>query len=65
MSWFVYVIQSEIDGRLYKGMTQVIASRLVTHNRGKVTSTKAYRPWKLVYQEECRDSIEARARKNI
>src|SRR6187549_1602112 len=62
MPWFAYVIKSEKDGRLYKGMAKNIALRLPTHNKGKVSSTKAYRPWSLVYFEECRDSLHARER---
>ena len=49
MSWLVYILQSEVDGENYKGVTQNIEKRLLEHNSGesKFTSTKA--PWKLVY----------------
>ena len=49
MNWFVYIIQSEVDGNYYKGITQNIEKRLSEHNSGesKFTSTKL--PWKLVY----------------
>jgi putative endonuclease len=40
MGYYVYVIKSEIDGRLYKGMSQDPPSRLIQHNAGKVRSTK-------------------------
>jgi putative endonuclease len=60
--WFVYVIKSDVDNRLYKGMSQDISSRLQLHDAGKVSSTKAYRPWKLVYSEECGDAKQARQR---
>ena len=62
MCWSVYVIQSEIDGRLYKGMTQDVSKRIRMHNMGKVRSTKAYRPWRLFFEEQCEDSLQARAR---
>lgn len=65
MTWFVYVIKSGVDGRLYKGMTQDVWSRLHTHNAGKVRSTKGYRPWQLVYTECCQDSIHARQREKF
>ena len=65
MEWFVYVIRSEVDGRLYKGMTQDIESRVQVHNQGKVSSTKAYRPWRLVYMEKCKDSLHAREREKF
>jgi putative endonuclease len=62
MAWFVYVIKSEKDGHLYKGMSEDLKVRVATHNAGKVSSTKAYRPWNLVYFEECENSSHARER---
>jgi putative endonuclease len=63
--WFVYVIKSDVDGRLYKGMSQDVQSRLNLHNRGKVKSTSAYRPWKIIYVEECENSLAARQREKF
>ena len=51
MDFYVYVLKSELDGRLYKGHTSRLAERIAEHNSGKTSSTKGYRPWKLVYQE--------------
>ena len=51
MEYFVYVLQSEIDGRLYKGQTSNIDKRIIEHNTGKTKSTKGFMPWKLVYLE--------------
>ena len=51
MEYFVYILESEIDGRLYKGQTSDINKRMKEHNSGKTKSTKGYRPWKLVYFE--------------
>ena len=58
----VYVIQSQIDSRLYKGFTNDIANRLKEHNSGKTKSTKAFLPWVLVYSEKVSNRIEARER---
>ena len=58
----VYVIQSQIDSRLYKGFTNDIANRLKEHNSGKTQSTKAFLPWVLVYSEQVSSRIEARER---
>ena len=52
MEYFTYVIQSEIDGRLYKGQTEDINIRIAQHNAGKTKSTKGYLPLKLVYFEK-------------
>jgi len=58
--FFVYVLKSEKDGRLYKGMTQNIENWLQEHNSGKMKSTKGYRPWALVYNKEFRTRNKAR-----
>ena len=50
--FFVYVIQSELDKRLYKGHTADVEKRLREHNAGRTRSTRPYRPWTLVYKEE-------------
>ncbi len=62
MSWFVYVIKSETFNRYYRGMTQNIPRRLKEHNQGKTKSTKAFKPWNLVYFEECKSRSDARKR---
>ncbi|WP_083467653.1 GIY-YIG nuclease family protein, partial [Croceitalea dokdonensis] len=36
----------------YKGISKDVAQPLKWHNEGKTKSTKGYRPWVLVYQEE-------------
>lgn len=62
MEYFVYVLESYIDGRLYKGQTSDIEKRIIEHNSGKTKSTKGYKPWKLVYFEtfETRDEAVIR-----
>tara|TARA_R110000787_G_scaffold70646_6_gene157031 strand:- start:910 stop:1158 length:249 start_codon:yes stop_codon:yes gene_type:complete len=60
--FFVYVIESQRDLRLYKGFTENLEKRLKEHNAGKTKSTKAYVPLKLVYCEEVYTRIEARKR---
>ncbi|MBI5134810.1 GIY-YIG nuclease family protein [Candidatus Uhrbacteria bacterium] len=62
MPWFVYVLQSQQDQRLYVGMTRNIQQRFAEHSAGYVFSTKGYRPWTLVYQERCDARPEARKR---
>ncbi len=58
----VYVIQSQIDKRLYVGISKQVNKRIVEYNQGYVFSTKGYRPWKLVYQEEIGKRDKARIR---
>lgn len=49
----VYILESQIKSRHYIGHTNNLENRLCCHNAGKVRSTKVYRPWKVVYTEEC------------
>jgi putative endonuclease len=60
--YFVYAIKSQIDSRIYVGMTEDVARRLKEHNLGKTKSTKGYRPWQLIYTELLPSRSEARIR---
>ncbi len=62
MKFFVYAIKSQLDGRIYVGFTSDIDRRLQEHNSGKTKSTKGFKPWKLIYFEECIGRVEARKR---
>jgi putative endonuclease len=58
----VYILRSLVDGRYYVGMTEDESRRLLEHNRGKMKSTKGYRPWELLEIELFENRIEARKR---
>jgi putative endonuclease len=62
MTYFAYVLFSEPYKKIYIGQTNDLMIRLAKHNAGLVRSTKAYRPWKLVYFEECSTRSEALCR---
>ena len=57
--YYVYFLKSEKNGDLYVGSTENLENRIFFHNSGKVKSTKAYRPWKLVGFEEYQSRSEA------
>jgi putative endonuclease len=59
---FVYVLKSVTENWVYVGMTRNVTKRICLHNKGKVKSTRAKRPFKLIYKENCEDSKEARKR---
>lgn len=61
-NYYVYVIRSLVNGKLYVGFTADIENRISKHNSGKVRSTKAYKPYKLVYKEQFNDKTKARKR---
>lgn len=48
-----------MNNSYYVGSCNDIQRRLLLHNSGKVTSTKRYMPWKLVYLEEYKSRSEA------
>jgi putative endonuclease len=50
--YFTYVLYSHKFDRIYIGHTNNLIYRLKRHNDGLVKSTKAYRPWKIIYQEK-------------
>ena len=50
---------SESFGKSYVGCSANILERLNAHNQGKVTSTKKFRPWKIVFEEELENYEQA------
>ncbi len=60
--WFVYIIQSLADESYYVGHTHDLELRVIHHNDGWTTSTKAGCPWKLVYSERYASKGEAMRR---
>ena len=68
--WFnmpcVYILCSDNTNRFYVGSSREDSGgrRLKSHNAGKNKSTKAGRPWKLIYEEQCSGYTEARKKEN-
>ncbi|MCD4791225.1 MAG: GIY-YIG nuclease family protein [Bacteroidales bacterium] len=60
--FYVYAIVSEKNGNVYVGLTGNIEKRVQEHNSGKTKSTKAFKPWRIFYQENCETRSEARKR---
>ena len=52
MAFYVYILQSEMDGTFYKGSSQDPIRRLKEHNDGLSLYTSTRRPWRLMYVEE-------------
>ncbi len=59
---YVYVLQSEKNGRFYVGYAGDVERRVEEHNRGKVRATRYLRPLEVVYSEEYVTASEARQR---
>lgn len=60
--YYVYVLRSSTNKDVYIGYTTDLKNRFQLHNSGKVKSTKAYRPWVLVYYEAYREKLDATER---
>jgi putative endonuclease len=49
--FYVCILQSKKNERLYKGVTNDLKRRLKEHNSGSVPFTKTLMPWILIYYE--------------
>ena len=49
--FYVYILQTEYNDELYVGCTNNLQKRFQEHNSGKVKSTKAKLPYKLIHYE--------------
>ena len=49
--FYIYVLQSEVNERLYIGKTADLKRRMKEHNAGQNASTKPYMPWELIFYE--------------
>jgi len=49
--YYVYILESEKDGKLYKGFTRDLKKRIEQHNSGENRSTNQRGPWKLIHYE--------------
>ena len=64
--WFyVYVLFSLKDGKLYTGFTNNLKARIIQHNEGLNTSTKCRRPLKLILAEAFINEKDARLREKF
>jgi putative endonuclease len=61
-TYYVYILRSQKDDNFYTGHTADLKDRLARHNRGDVRSTKARRPFVIVYFEPCGTRSEAMKR---
>ena len=59
--WFVYVLLCD-QKTFYVGMTEDVRKRLIEHQRGYSPYTKKFSDIQLVYQEQCRNHVEAEQR---
>ena len=63
--FYVYVLKSKTDGKLYVGYTADLRKRFEEHNNGLVASTKPRKPFVLVYYEAYRSQGDAKHREHM
>ena len=59
MTYFVYILYSQKDRKLYVGCTSDLENRIKEHNSKKVTATKNRIPLVIIYSEKFEDKTEA------
>jgi len=62
--FYVYILKSIKDGQLYTGSTKDLKKRFEEHNNGLVKSTKARKPFNLIYYEAYKAERDARLRES-
>ena len=50
--YYVYVLRSLKNGRLYTGSTDTIERRMSEHNTGQSIYTRSTRPFELIHSEQ-------------
>ena len=65
MSYFVYILISTVDKKLYVGCTTNLEKRLVRHNNGAVNATKRRRPLEIIHSEKFEIKSEAFSRERF
>jgi putative endonuclease len=63
--YYVYLLQSLKNNSLYIGYAPDLKKRVVQHNVGRVASTRAQRPWRVVYYEAYAVKKDATRREHI
>jgi len=64
MPYYVYILQSELDGTYYVGSTSDLGMRVARHNQGGSRYTKSKKPWKLIHSEEFENKSEVLIREH-
>lgn len=60
--FYVYVLKSANDNKLYIGCTEALERRLIAHLNGEALATRGRRPLKLIYYEAYASKSDALAR---
>ena len=62
--FYVYILHNPQKKFVYAGYSEDLKTRIIAHNNGEVTSTKAYRPLNLIHYEAYRIMKDAKRRED-
>ncbi len=62
MFYYVYILKSTKNNKLYIGYTKDLKQRLKQHNNGKNLSTKPFKPYNLIFYESFLRKADAKNR---
>ena len=62
--FYIYILRSKKDNKLYIGSTNNLKRRFAEHNNGKVFSTKSRFPFELIYYEAYKSENDVRKRES-
>jgi putative endonuclease len=60
--YYVYIIKSKKNSRLYTGYSSNLKQRMADHSSGKSAYTRNLKPWSLVYYEAYISKLDAKHR---
>ncbi len=63
--YHVYILLNEANTKTYTGVANDVQERLEEHNVGKVKSSRAYRPYRIVHTEAFVTLSEARQKEKF
>ena len=63
--FYVYVLRSLKDKKLYSGYSSNLKQRFYSHNKGEIKITKQRRPFELIYYEAYKNQQDATAREKF
>lgn len=62
--YYLYILKSKVDSKLYIGYTSNLKIRFQKHKEGKVKSTKPRRPLELIFYEAFKHRFDAKRREH-
>lgn len=63
--FYIYILKSKIDNKLYTGFSKDLKKRIKDHEKGSVDSTRNRRPLKLIYYEAYEEKGKALKREKF